>query len=356
MLHEGGGAIKSLAVRAHLVVCRRCRAEACSVRVVREAVEEFGRYEPPADLLPAILAVPKESAPLQVPVKEERGMRRIVFASIAIVAVLIGGAIVIPGRWKKPDPRSILVGVVEAMENAKSIHVVGRGTRPATDTPSGMRMMPGSMDIWLTTRAAYVRGLAPDGTLEVATALSVDDLKWWAYEGGKRTLHVADLAPIAARATKAVSSLHEMWLSAFLARQFKEIVAEKFPDAKQEVAIETRGGRKVAIVTVTFTVKTSPRRVTERCVFEVDAETKHVLTMRQYARAEGAAEELVGALDKVDYDAPLPDVSSALRVPEGTKTVQATATIEESKSLLSLIMKAGGEEVGRMDTIQPEQQ
>jgi hypothetical protein len=337
MLHEGGPPAGGLRVRAHLVVCRRCRAEARSLRVVREAVEEFGRYEPSADLLPAILAVPNESAPLQIPVKEERGMRRIVFASIAIVAVLIGGAIVIPGRWKKPDARSILIGVAHAMEEAKSLHILFRGTESGVKTPTGLRMSPFPLDLWFTSRAIYGRAVAADGTLVFSSAADADRREMWVYSPDDKIRLVADLTPIAERAAEVISVASKL----FRSDQIMKTVGKAYPDAKMSVATETRDGRKVAVITVAGTLKTSPRRVLGRHVFVVDAETNRLLDMRQYARTDSTREELIARIDRVDYDVPVPSEARALEVPEGTKTVPATANVFETKNTMGLVMRSG---------------
>jgi len=340
MLREGDPPAGGLRVRAHLAVCRRCRAEARSLRVVRQAVQEFGRYEPPTDLLPAILAVPNATAPLQVPVKEERGMRRIVFASIAIVAVLIGGAIVIPGRWKKPDAHSILVGVAHAMEQAKSLHIVFRGTETTNDTPTGLRIMSGRQEVWFSSRAMYAQFVGPDGEVTYAGGADLDAGQWWHYTREDRTRWLGDLRPVAATAAEVVSAVPRILVS----ERMTELFGKKLRDAKETVTVETRDGRKVSIVTLTGTPTNAPRPgLTTRLVVEVDPETNHILTFRQYGKARGGEEQLVQAMDRVEYDAPFP--SHAFSIPEGTKTVKVPVLVEETKDTVSLVMKHEGHTV-----------
>jgi hypothetical protein len=69
--------------------------------------------------------------------------------------------------------------------------------------------------------------------------------------------------------------------------------------------------------------------------------------MRQFARVAGAPEQLIATVDNVEYDVPLPAGLAAL--PEGTRTVPATARIARSKHTLSLVIRAGGAEVNRID-------
>ena len=115
-----------------------------------------------------------------------------------------------------------------------------------------------------------------------------------------------------------------------------------------------RDGREVALVTVSYTTDAGGVLVHLREVFEVDPETDHLLSTRKFARTGDGAEELVGAVDRVEYDVPLPDAAAAAGIPEGTATVQATAGIEETSSTFALVMKVDGVELGRMDVLRAE--
>jgi len=336
-LQYGERGIRSLALSAHLALCRRCRAEARSLSALRQVVHEVGRFQPPADLLPAILAVPTESAPAQITTKESTNMRRLVFAGIAILAIAIGATVLIPGRGGKPDAESILMGVAHAMEEAKSLHIVFRGTESGVNTPTGLRMAPFPVDLWFTSRATYGRAVRPDGTVVFSSAADADTREMWVYSGDDKIRLVADLTPIAERAAEVISVASKL----FRSDQIMKTVGKAYPDAKMSVVTETRDGRKVAIITVTGTLKTSPRRVTGRHVFVVDADTNRLLKMRQYARTESTRDELVSRIDRVDYDVPVPAEARTLEVPEGTKTVRAVAAIEERKNTVALAIKSG---------------
>jgi hypothetical protein len=327
----------SLALRAHVAVCRRCRGEARSLRALRQVVREAGRFEPPADLLPAILAVPNEGAPIQIGTKESKNMRQIVYATLAMLVIAIGAAVVIPGRGGKPDAESILLGVAHAMEEAKSLHIVFRGTESGVNTPTGLRMAPFPVDLWFTSRATYGRAVRPDGTVVFSSAADADTREMWVYIGDDKIRLVADLTPIAERAAEVISVASKL----FRSDQIMKTVGKAYPDAKMSVVTETRNGRKVAIITVTGTLKTSPRRVTGRHVFVVDADTNRLLSMRQYARTESTKDELVSRIDRVEYDVPVPAEARTLEVPEGTKTVRAVAAIEETKNTMAVAIKSG---------------
>ena len=336
-LQYGERGIGSLVLRAHVAVCGRCRAEARSLSALRQAVREAGRFEPPTDLLPAILAVPHEAAPAQTTTKENRNVRRIIYATLAMLVVAIGAAVWIPGRGGRPGAESILLGVAHAMEQAKSLHIVFRGTESGVNTPSGLRVMPGVVDFWLSSRAIYGRGVTPNGTVVFSSGADADTREMWVYSGDDKIRLVADLTPIADRAAEIISEASKL----FRADQIMKTAGKVYPDAKMSVATETRGGRKVAVVTVTGTLKTSPLRVSGRSVFVVDADSDRLLTMRQYAKTKGTHEQLVQVIERVDYDAALPPESRTVSLPAGTKTVQATAGIEETAKTIALVVKSG---------------
>jgi len=308
--------------------------------------------------LHAMAAFVAESAlesPVRTRKREGLKMRHIAFAGIALLAIAIAGGVLIPRAGHKPDARSILIAAVQAAEEAKSVYFVGRGTGSSKATPSRMLMMPGRAEVWVGMRGneagTYMRYVTPDGRLRMAAASSINPNtgEWWFYDYGKQTRYVADVTPIADKAGQVVAESAEMLRSKMLTGGIAAMLAERVPDLKKSVTYETRDGRKVAVVTITFTARTSPTRVTERMVTDVDAETKHLLSMRQYAQAEGAEEELVGAIDRVEYDVPVPADLAAVVAPEGTKTVRGTASIEETEKVLSLVMKADGVEIVRTD-------
>lgn len=336
-LQDRKSVLRSPAAWAHLVRCSHCRTEARTMRALRNALRDAGCVEAPADLLPAILAMPRRDAPAHVAKREGRKMRRLTYVGAAVLVIAISIGLLVPGQLSKPDAESILMGVAHAMEEAKSLHIVFHGTESGVKTPSGLRMMPGPMDLWLSSRAIYMRALAPDGTVIFAGAADADTREIWAYTRDEKTYLVGDLTPIADRAAGVISEASKL----FRSDRIMQTIGKVFPDAKMSVATETREGRRVAVVTVTGTLKTSPRRVAGRNVFEVDAGTNRLLTMRQYAKAEGAQEQLVQTMDRVDYDVPMPAEGRTLEVPEGTKTVRATPTIEETERTLGLALKSG---------------
>ena len=110
----------------------------------------------------------------------------------------------------------------------------------------------------------------------------------------------------------------------------------------------------VALVTVSYTSDAGGVPVQVREVFEVDPETNHLFSSRKFARTGDGAEELVGAVDKVEYNVALPAAAGTSGIPEGTATVQATAGIEETSTTSALVMKVDGVELGRMDVLRAE--
>ena len=170
---------------------------------------------------------------------------------------------------------------------------------------------------------------------------------WWLYARDKSALYQADLKPLGGKACEIITRLAEM----IRASHLTEAMRPHFPDAQQSVEIVRQDGGAVALVTVSYTTEANGVPVHVREVFEVDPETNHLFSSRKFARTGDGAEELVGAVDRVDYNLPLPASVDTSAIPEGTATVQATAGIEETSTTLALVMKVDGVELGRMDVL-----
>ena len=369
MLQDSEGGLRSVrrlrsALRwLHTARCGACRAEARSVRLLRRALRDIGRFQPPAELLARILDVPAcgtaalgcdRAATLRlrsgraagrgyISTKGDRRMRRIAFAGVALLVVAIGAAVMIPGRGHKADARTILIAAAQAMEEAETVYAAVRGTEDAKDRPSGMKLSAGTMLSWVGPRAMYGHHVTPDGKLTVAIMMNLDSRELSVYDDDKHIRYVADFAPIAPKAPEFMARVLDTLRWAAISGKIKQVFeAAGLQDVKESVASELRDGRKVNVVTVEGVLKTQPQRVSDRWVFEVDAATNHMLTARRYVQAEGGAEELILSVDKVQYDVPPPAQLSAFEIPEGTKTVQATAVIEQTEKTMSLVMKAEG--------------
>jgi len=229
------------------------------------------------------------------------------------------------------------------MEEAETVYAAVRGTEDAKDRPSGMKLSAGTMLSWVGPRAMYGHHVTPDGKLTVAIMMNLDSRELSVYDDDKHIRYVADFAPIAPKAPEFMARVLDTLRWAAISGKIKQVFeAAGLQDVKESVASELRDGRKVNVVTVEGVLKTQPQRVSDRWVFEVDAATNHMLTARRYVQAEGGAEELILSVDKVQYDVPPPAQLSAFEIPEGTKTVQATAVIEQTEKTMSLVMKAEG--------------
>ncbi len=326
---------------AHLLRCAECRAEARTLRKMKEGLREAGRFALPADLLAKVLAVPQEIPSVDIKTKGGRKMRRLLYVSLALLAIAIGAVIVVPERTNKPDAKSILIGVARAMEEAKSLYMAGY-----VENHDGPTIMPGTgnMELWLSPRKSYSRVISPKGALSVGLFADADNNKWWIYRADKHTAYAVDLTPIAQKAAEVIAGSYRMLASG----KVMEALWNTFPDAKQSAAVETRNGRKMAVVTITFTLSEGE---TEKVILEVDEGTNRLLSLRQSIQTKGSPEKVVASIDKFGYDTPLPAELASLQAPKGAKTVEATARIRETEKFLSLVMEEDGKYIAQTDTL-----
>jgi len=277
-------------------------------------------------------------------------MRRFAYVALAMFAIAAAAVLVIPGGGKNGEARSLLTGVAHALEQAQSLHIVFRGTETDPEASGAMRLMPGWGEIWVGESAVHSRYLGPEGALRYASVVDCQASSWWVYVQDKSAVYEADLGPLGARACDIIARLAEM----IRASQLTEAMRARIPGARESVEMATREGREVALVTLSYTPEGAGVPVHVREVFEVDPATSHLLSTRKFARTGDGAEELVGAVDKVEYDVPLPEAAAAAGIPGGTAAVQATAAIEETTRALALVMKVEGVELGRMDVLRAE--
>lgn len=273
-------------------------------------------------------------------------MRRLAYVVAVMVVIGALAAVVLPGRGKKQDARGLLLSAVHAMELADSVHLSGFGNAPNQSSPVGIRMQPDRFDIWVSGRAFAVRQTDPSGKLLGASGLSLDTGELWDYGSDSGVRHVADITPVADKAAEMINGA----MRVLVTDNLRAVIESGLADVTESVSTETRGGRQVKVATYRGTFATSPRRITYRYVFELDPDTNRIISMHQYAQAEGSPEELVAYLDQVEYGVP---VSTSL-APAGAKTVPAELVVEDTARALSLIMKVDGKEVSRTEAPRPK--
>jgi len=373
LLYSEPGVLRRALLRLHLRRCPACHAEADCVKMLGNALTALPRFTAPAGLLEKLMSRLLEFQSSVAARKENRKMRRIMYASVALLIIAVGIGLLIPARLSKPDAESILLAVAHAMENADSVYVVYESGPLVAGKPRQELQRPRDRhELRLSDRAVYQGWVASDGTALRVSSVDAGTLEWRVCQGDishesdrtpdgrivehyrliNPTLYVADLTPIAAQASEFVSKKAR----AFFSGEWSRVLgSEHIMEPKQSAAIETRQGHKVAVVTVTGghrVVLTKRGREDKqaigraRNVFEVDLETNHLLSMRNYLQVEGFPERLIGATHKIEYDVPVPARLTA--TPDTAKTVEATATIERTQRILILIMRANGREIDRM--------
>jgi len=272
-------------------------------------------------------------------------MRRFAYAGIAVLAVAVAAGILISGRGKAPDAMSLLSSVAHAMEKATSIHMVSRGQAIDPNSPSGMRISSGRAEFWLSDRALYMREVEQDGILTSFSVIDLDSGEFCSYQRG--TLYVADITPVADKAAGVIAGARDL----FVGGRIKAILAR----SEDFELLSANYTRDAAILSYGYQIPGS-RPLTGRTVFELERGTNRLVSVRGYAQAEGADEELVAAVDLIEYDVPLPPVSALGAIPEGTATVQAVASIKEEMLegvgvVRDLDMKMGDIRVFHMSTL-----
>jgi hypothetical protein len=265
---------------------------------------------------------------------ERRLMRRLVYVVAFLLVIGLAAAGVFT-RSRRPDGKALLVSVAQAMEAARSVHLVGHGCVGDKASPSGMKMIPEQYEMWWSVSASERRVdmmmRLGDGSLG-GWGMDLDKNKWWHYRRTTGIYYVADitaLAPQAAAVVRRAAKKAKKELGGVPIGNLDWLAGRH-----ESVRMETRDGREIAVIIYTGTNTLGPTPLTERHVFEVDVATNHLLGSRRYVRAEGREEQLLETVDRVEYDVPVPGV------PKGAKMVTATAKVHETEKYRSLQMCA----------------
>jgi prepilin-type processing-associated H-X9-DG protein len=279
---------------------------------------------------------------------------------------------VVPGRLGKPDVDAILADVAHAMASAESVLVEYRGADAGWRggdagwkewgqfIPGQSFASAGSRSFYFSTHALYERRTRPDGILSWAQGLDVGEREWWCYfrnlETGEATLYVADLTPIEDAAADLLSRGVDFLMHS---ESWGEVLGnESLINARAGVTSEIRDNREVTILTFsgwkagmvlrqTDRPHLTPAIFRARNVFELDTETSQLLGARYYEHLEDEPEQLMGVIDTVQYDSPVPAYMAA--VPEAGEIIEASALVEEGthegRAALILSMKVGDQKV-----------
>jgi hypothetical protein len=271
--------------------------------------------------------------------KETRPMRRLAYAMAFLLVIGLAAAGVFT-RSRRPDGKALLISAAQAMEAASSVHVVGHGTAADKTSPSGMKLMPETAEMWYSanTRRVAMR-MAIDGKLVDVLLIDLDAGVERYYFAEEDSWYEADLTPVASQAAVVVAGMAKSGLPNSPIHG-----VDYLADQQRTVQMETREGREIAVITCTGTNNGGDRPLIERHVFEVDMATKHLLCSTRYAKIEGGEEQVLDTVDHVDYDVPVPTDA-----PANAPVAAATVRAEESDECRSLVLYADGKEIERSD-------
>ncbi len=266
-------------------------------------------------------------------------MRRLAYAMVFVL--VIGLAAGVFTRTRTPSGKSLLIGVAQAMEAARSIHVIAHGNRADSTSPSGMRFDPEPDEMWESVDDHGVVRRDLQGGVLSTSGISLDGEVMWMYDSRSGLWYIADLTPVFSVAAEVVQ---------LRARQGLRGEAPRVPyglaDVHESVHMETREGREIAVITYTGINNGGERPLAERHVFEVDMATNHLLNSRRYVQAPGSEEQLLESVDHVDYNVPVPTDAPEK---EHATVVRATVRAEENAEDLSLVLYVDGKEILRSD-------
>ncbi len=268
--------------------------------------------------------------------KGGKKMRRSAYAAafLVVMVVVVAGVF---SRSQRVDAMALLTSATQAMEQAPSVRVVGYGCTPDPSSPTGHRMLSEPIEWLERTRASERRAescywhVSHGKGRGSARRIDLDKKEWWHCSLDTHICYRADTSEVMPEAEIQLRYIRE-WAKKRLPLQPVNDL-EFLSDKQESVEIETRDGRKIAVITITGTFVRDPAPHAERHVFEVDMATNHLLTRKRFAKAEGSEEQLLESIS-VEYDVPVPGP------PKDAEVVDATARVEDLGEYFKLHMIA----------------
>lgn len=272
-------------------------------------------------------------------------MRRLAYAIASLLVIGLAAAGLFT-HSRPVDGRALLISAAEAMETSQTLHILFTGV----SSLEKMQPMPGEGEMWLSDRAVLMRYLGPDDVLKVYVLLDADEAVWCTYDGEKQILYEADLGGAAERLPEILSTFNRLLREG----QVTSLEVSDHPDADVSVERVRRDRREVDRVTFVYRLP-SPSKVIVRRVFDIDVTSHRLLSVHRYVRTEETPEKLLDSVYAIRYDQPMPsDLDRMPVLPDSAKVVSADVSVEETEAALSLVMKVGGEEIGRCDVPKAE--
>jgi hypothetical protein len=276
--------------------------------------------------------------------------RRSVYAvgAIAVLAALAIGLM----PWRGPDAFAVLAAAAQAASQSTSIRIVrGPTDRVPPGTPLTYFMSgwggPHAEERVLAAGPHSIRRLdVDDGSLSSYLVEDADTGEYCLYSPQEKAIYTADLRPLgSALAIAVAANAKGMWESEQFGTQLsmlqrvvagkamRKSVADGVYHTVQPMQF-SRGGedpdsrrfeldRSCQVVTIAWTVATTPKLLTSRVEFYLDSETRRPFAERQYFKIEGQPERLIGNIVKIEYDVPFPP-RDGVRFAPGTRTVPGT--------------------------------
>lgn len=315
------GLAQRLALRLHLLRCPACRAEAAQLRTLHAALGDLPRFGPPPELLPTLLAQAQAVAQNVKTRKEIRPMKRLAFVAVFLIVIglLAGGLLT---RHAPPDGRSLLIGVAEAMEQAKTIYV--RGHANVSGRYPWGRADEGYYEKWYSPEGFRWEVYSKEGEHQYSLTGNVEKGSTWMYFPDRNLVYVFEVG------REALAAYVGYCTNRFLDAQIW-FVSDLERDHDVTDWTEIIDGRKAMVVEVDLgTGAGGLHRGTVDYV--LDAASGRLISVMQYG-PDNYASPLMAAIDALEYDADIPtsvfrfDLPSSVEVREGTYRVQESGEI-----------------------------
>jgi hypothetical protein len=307
-------------LRMHLLRCRACRAEAAQARAVGSALASIPRFDPSPGLLTKVLAVTGHS--VADTRKETGAMRRLAYvgAFLLVLALVSGGLL---SRSRKPDGRALLISAAQAMEEAQTIHVVGRANVGRNGSPEWGELDTGHYEEWFSPDGTRYDRYDEAGNLVNSLVTNVATGMSWEYNPASSQWFPKGVVTSYPIGTEKAALIVQRSLRDYL--QGNRWIADANP-GRSPVATRAGmwNGRAATVVTVNDTYA-GGQGTTE---FYLDPRTGHLVGLRGYG-PESAGRPLVAEMESVEYGIEIPSGIYDYDAPEGVARLEDDFEVSE---------------------------
>ncbi len=246
--------------------------------------------------------------------RREKKMRRFAYA-VAFLVLMGAAAAGVFTRSRPVDGRALLISAAQAMEQARTIHIRGLGSKL---TPEGFRMSEDWHELWCSPQGSRSLTHDPQGNLTAASVYNAELGMAWSYYRGDTSWFPEGIVQVYHATPSEIAASIELKLDMYLNPEIDLDQEEAWGNAVV-VREGERDGRAVTIVKVMVRDSSGATILTKE--YEIDPATGRFLRLGALG-ADSDGRPPLWFREILDYGSPMPASLFEFESPPGAIEIE----------------------------------